>query len=296
MNKYLEVILSQYRSRGSIEIFFAWVFLRIKKYFHIGFKVKHCNQGKEIDIVIPTISKDFETLMLLIESLKYLKHSVKNIYIISPTNEKIVDFCEKNNLIYTRASELLGFDKKDIKYTVDGVNRSGWLFQQLLKLSADNLTESPDYLVIDSDTIFVNDNCFIEDDKYLFFTSEEWHQPYFDTFYNIFGYKAPTKLSLTSHMMIFNHEKLKEMKSELEKRHNKAWHEVYISTISLHEQSCISDYDTYANWMMYNYPNEIKIYPFYNKSESRKNLKALDGVVIDSFGFKSVSFHSYLNK
>jgi hypothetical protein len=296
MNKYLKIILSQYKARGSVEIFFAWVFLRIKKYFHIGFKVKRCNQGKEIDIVIPTISKDFETLVLLIESLKYLKHSVKNIYIISPANEKIVDFCKKNNLIYTRASELLGFDKKDIKYTVDGVDRSGWLFQQLLKLSADKLTESPDYLVIDSDTIFVNDNCFIENDKYLFFTSEEWHQPYFDTFYNIFGYKAPTKLSLTSHMMIFNHEKLREMKDELEKKHNAKWYEVYMSTISLYEQSCISDYDTYANWMLYNYPNQVEIIPLYNKGFSRQKLSNLADLAKKFSNLKSVSFHSYIDK
>jgi len=296
MNKYVSVIFSQYRSRKSVRLFFAWIFLKIKKYFHIGFRVKGCDQGKSIDIVIPTISKDFETLSLLIKSLKYLKHNIKNIYVISPVSDEIINFCNKNNLIHTEASELLGLRKRDIKYTVDGVDRSGWLFQQLLKLSADKLTESEDYLVIDSDTIFVNDNCFIQNGKYLFFSSEEWHQPYFDTFYNIFGYNAPTKLSLTSHMMIFNHKKLKEMKAELESRHNKAWYEVYISTTSAYEQSCISDYDTYANWMMYNYPNEIKIYPFYNKSKSRKNLKLLDEIVNDSFGLKSVSFHSYIRE
>ena len=273
----------------------AWFILRIKKYFYIDFRIKQCDTDKVIDIVIPTIAKDFDTLPLLIESLKYLQHRINKIYIISPTNEKIINFCKEHNIVHTNGLDSLGFGKKNIKYEVNGVNRSGWLFQQLLKLSADNLTESKDYLVIDSDTIFVNKNCFIANNKYLFFTSEEWHQPYFDTFYKIFGYRAPTKLSFTSHMMIFNHDKLKEMKEELETKHNKKWYDVYISTISSFEPSCISDYDTYANWMLYNYPNEVRTHPFFNKSESRKNLKILDKLSKEFSNLKSISFHSYID-
>jgi hypothetical protein len=294
MNKYFEIILSQYRSRESIELFFVWVFLRIKKYFHIGFKIKHCNQSKAIDIVIPTISKDFNTLLLLVESLMYLEHKVNNIYIVSPNDKKIVDFCKENNIIFVNEVDVLGFGKDYIKYNANGLDRRGWLFQQLLKLSGEHFTSLEDYLVIDSDTIFVNNNCFIEGKKYIFLASEEWHQPYFDSFEDMFGYNAPTKLSLTSHMMIFNHNKLKKMKAELEKKHNKKWFDVYISTVSPEEQSCISDYDTYANWMLYNYSDEVKILPFYNKSISRKYLGSLSDLTEKFINLKSISFHSYI--
>jgi hypothetical protein len=295
MNKYLKIVLQQYQSRGSWSSVASWIFLKVKKVFKSGYSIRSCNKDKKIDILIPTILKDFETLRLLIESLSLINHKINKIYIVSPTNDEIVDFCEKNNIIHIDDLDAVGFSKKNINYVVNGLDRSGWLYQQLIKLSCDNITELKDVLVIDSDTIFVNKNCFFSENKFLFFTSTEWHQPYFDTFKNIFGYAAPSRLSFISHMMIFNHDKLKEMKKELEKKHNKSWQEVYLSTASPTESSCISEYDTYANWMLYNYPNEVKIYPFYNKNDSRKNIVTLNELCKKYPNLKSVSFHSYID-
>ncbi|MBT5492699.1 hypothetical protein HOK00_10915 [bacterium] len=275
-------------------MFIVWGALRLKKVLRIGFECRKCELSREIDIVIPTISKDFDTLSLLIESLKYLEHKVNNVYIVSPQNEKILKFCHDRGVVFIDELDVLGFGKDYIEYNVNSLDRSGWLFQQLLKLSGEHFTSLEDYLVIDSDTIFVNNNCFIEGKKYIFLASEEWHQPYFDSFEDMFGYNAPTKLSLTSHMMIFNHNKLKKMKAELEKKHNKNWFDIYISTVSPEEQSCISDYDTYANWMLYNYSDEVEILPFYNKSISRKYLGSLSDLTEKFINLKSISFHSYI--
>mgnify|MGYP000123064370 FL=1 len=274
-----------------------WALLQVKKIFKVGYRTGNCNKRKSLDVVIPTISKDFETLSLLIKSLKYLENQVNNIYIVSPDNNEIINFCRKNKIIFIDELSVLGFGKDKIKYKVNGLDRRGWIFQQLLKLSGESFTELKDYLVVDSDTIFVDYNCFmVEDGRYVYFASDEWHQPYFDAFKKIFGYEAPTSLSLTSHMMIFNHDKLREMKLELEAKHNKKWHDVYISTISPNEQSCISDYDTYANWMLYNYPDDIKILPFYNKSISRSRLNYLFDPTQKFSNLKSVSFHSYIER
>ena len=295
MNKYLKIVLQQYQARGSWLSVISWIFLKVKKIFKLGYSIRSCNKDKKIDILIPTILKDFEILELFIESLCLINHKINKIYIVSPTNDDMVNFCEKNNIIHIDELDAVGFAKKNINYVVDGRDRSGWLYQQLIKLSCDNITELKDVLVIDSDTIFVNKNCFFSENKFLFYASAEWHQPYFDTFKNIFGYAAPSRLSLTSHMMIFNHDKLKEMKKELEKKHNKSWQEVYLSTVSPTENSCISDYDTYANWMLCNYSNEVKIYPFYNKSDSRKNIVPLNELRKKHSNLKSVSFHSYID-
>lgn len=295
MKNYINIILAQYKSRKSMYLFFMWLLLRVQKLLKIGFEYENCSMDKKIDIVIPTISKDFDILKLLVSSLEQVNHTINNIYIVAPLNTEIEQFCKENNIIFINELDVLGFGKDIIDYKVNNVDRSGWLFQQLLKLSGENFTECEDYLIVDSDTVFVNNNCFIENNKYIFYANEEWHQPYFDSFKKIFGYKAPTNLSLTSHMMIFNHQKLKEMKKELENKHGKKWYEVYISTKMDNEQSCISDYDTYANWMLYNYPNNVKVLAFYNKSISRKQLVTLD-VLKDTYSnLKSVSFHSYID-
>lgn len=295
MGKYFRIFLNHYQSRKSISLFWYWILLRVQKLVKYNFKTDECDISRQIDVVIPTISKDFETLQLLIESLKFLKHSINTVYIVAPENEAILHFCNTHNIIFINEKGVLGFGKDRIHYTVQGIDRSGWLFQQLLKLSGENFTQMEDYLVIDSDTIFVNDNCFIEKGKYIYFGSEEWHQPYFDTFFNIFGYVAPTKLSLTSHMMIFNHGKLREMKQEIETKHAIPWHDAYINTKSTNELSCISDYETYANWMLCHYPHQVKVLPFYNKSVSKTHLTNLEYLLDNFSSSKSISFHSYID-
>ncbi|MEO6536136.1 MAG: hypothetical protein ABIT47_00450, partial [Candidatus Paceibacterota bacterium] len=60
------------------------------------------------------------------------------------------------------------------------------------------------------------------------------------------------------------------------------------------KSSGISDYDTYGNWLLYNYPKEVELMPFYNKSFSRKRLPDLEALKRDYAGINaSFSFHSY---
>lgn len=294
--KYLKIVYYQYKDRKNIVLFLNWLILRIKKLFKIQFTTTNCNIEKRIDIVIPTISKDFELLDLVLESLKNLQHSINNIYIVAPNIELIKLYCDKKKLIFIDEISVNGFGKDYINYIVNGKDRSGWLFQQLLKLSGEKFTEMEDYLIVDSDTIYTNKNCFItKDNKYIFYENDEWNQSYFDSFEKIFGYKAPSKLSLTSHMMIFNHSMLKNMKKELENKHNKPWYDVYISTSSPYEKSCISDYDTYANWVLANFKAKVLCKPFYNKSVSRNKLDKLENLEKNFLTQKSISFHSYID-
>jgi len=279
---------------GNFFLIYPLFLLQLKLFFKIGFEPKNPAQ-KEIDIVIPTISKDFSLLDNVISSLKNLKQTVNKIFIVSQENDEIISFCKKNNLVFIEEKSLLGYGKEKIDYQVNKIDRSGWIFQQLLKLSGDKIVEKEDYLVLDSDTVLTATNSFVDNNRFVFYQNKEWHQPYFESFKKIFGYTTKNKLSFTSHMMIFNKKLLSEMKQEMEKRWGKSWDQVYLMTINNKEASCVSDYDTYANWVLYHHPNLVTEQPFYNKSLSRKKLDSLS-TLEKNYGkrYKSVSFHSYI--
>jgi hypothetical protein len=274
--------------------FINLIFLCIKKKFKSNFKIYRFD-NIVVDVVIPTISKDYDLLKMVVRSTKNLSQRVNKIYIVSNDNLQIKSFCKENNCVFIDENLVLGYEKSDISYVVGAVDRSGWIFQQLLKLSAGEFVEVENYLVIDSDAILVSENSFMEDGKFVFFQNVEWHEPYFKSFKELFGYKAKNTLSFTSHMMIFNKLLLCEMKKELESRHHIIWDKVYLSTISCKETSCVSDYDTYANWVMYNYPDRMVEKPLYNKALSRKYLKNLNDLE-KKYGsdYKTISFHSYI--
>lgn len=290
-----QIITQAFIDRKDLQLFFCWIMLRIKKILKIDYSPMETVSKKKVDIVIPTVSKDFQLLKLVLTSLENLTHEINKIYLVAPETQELLDFCKLNNCVFVNEKSVLGFGKDKISYTVNGQNRSGWMFQQLLKLSGENFTEIEDYIVIDSDTILSDKNSFFEDGKYIFFANEEWHRPYFESFKFFFGIKAPTTLSLTSHMMIFNHTYLKQLKKEMETKKGGVWYDIYISTSQSGEPSCVSDYETYGNWLLANYPEQCKVLPFYNKSVSRKNLVSYEQVINDFRGkLKSVSFHSYI--
>ena len=56
--------------------------------------------------------------------------------------------------------DVLPIRRDDIDYQFGSVDRSGWLFQQLLKLSADTISSSDHVLVLDADTVMIRPQSF----------------------------------------------------------------------------------------------------------------------------------------
>lgn len=271
--------------------------LIIKKGLKIYFRDNQCEESSEIDLVIPTTLKDEDLLNVVIQSAKkYILHKIKNVFIITNKNSTAFKLCKNNLYNFIDENKLMGYSKTDIKYKANEKDRAGWIYQQLLKLNSDKFVKSKNYLILDSDTVLINKICFIKNKKYIFQNSIEWHKPYFENFFKIFKYKAENKLSCIAHMMIFNVEKLKEMKLEISKKNNKKWDDVILSLIDNKESSFFSEYETYSNWLSKNYPTRVRFVPFYNKALPKKDLTTLNELN-KKYGkkYKSISFHSYLN-
>lgn len=297
MKHYLNIIQSRLQSRKSFSIILAWHILRIKKLLKIDFNIKDPSDTK-IDLVIPTVSKDFDLLQEVLKAAKKnIVQPINKIFIVSRKDLTIEKFCSDNGYVFVDELSVLGYGKDAITYMVGNVNRNGWMFQQLLKLSGEKFVEMENYFVVDSDTILIRPHSLIENGAWTFFQNEEWNQPYFDSFKTLLGYDAPTTLSYTSHMMIFNTDNLRRMKKELEEKHGISWDKAYVSTASPTEPSCISDYDTYANWVLYNLPGKVKNRVFYNKGLSRDYFASWEELA-KKYGrkYNSLSFHSYISK
>ena len=75
-----------------------------------------------------------------------------------------------------------------------------------------------------------------------------------------------------------------------------SWDKVYLDTRLDGDMCCVSDYETYANWVYYNHPELVTLKPLYNTSLSRKHLSNLSNLERSyKSKYKSVSFHSYID-
>jgi glycosyltransferase involved in cell wall biosynthesis len=290
-----QIVRVRFKESPSFGHFLAWLWLLIKRSGRVGLEDSCHKAGPVVDVIIPTISKDKELLSIVVESLNNLCQDIGKIYIVAPADENIMAFCREKRCVFVNERDLLGFGKEKIDYRAENLDRSGWLFQQLIKLSGEKIVEQENYFILDSDTVLLKPHNMIRDGKFVFFESDEWHAPYFKAFQWMFGYPVENRLSFTDHMMMFNTKFLAEMKSEIERQHNRPWYETYIDTRLLDpaEESCVSDYDTYANWVFIRHSDKMLKLPFYNKTLDRSQIEPIPELSKKFNQLKSASFHSY---
>lgn len=244
-----------------------------------------------LDVIIPTCTKDVNKLKLVLEAIREnIKHPINAIYIVSPRGicEK---FCSDNGCTYVDEDTVLPIKISDINYNPNGKNRSGWIFQQLLKFSADTIAKSDYILIVDSDTIFSSPQVFIQNNKMILNCSNEYHAPYFETMSKLTGLNKRFKLSFVSHHILFNRRTLKELKELIEKNNNKTWWKAIIDSLNPNEGSSFSEYECYGNYMYFAHRNLIDLRYWYNLST--KYVDFLKLTPKDKRKYKTISMHSY---
>jgi len=271
------------------------LFRRYYKYIHsIYNKQSEYKSEISLDIAIPTIKKDLNVLPYCIDNLrKNLLHPISNIYIIAPYETEILDCCKKKQVVFIDEKKLEPLSKACLDITIRGVDHSGWIYQQLLKLNLDNLnSETRNILVIDSDTLLTREQCFLNKDHYIFNISDEFHFPYSKPLQDLLNIKNRFPASFVAHMMIFNVDILKELKNKIESITHKKWYNAIVDSIDLNSIAPFSEYELYGNYMNQHYPNKMKIEYWFNETGYRDELETKYFKV--KLKSKSKSFHSYL--
>ncbi len=212
-----------------------------------------------IDVLIPAINDDIYMLNKTIYSVKRnVKDVVNEIFIISPQDDNIKKLCSENKVTFINEIEYIGFGKND--FEIKNRNRNGWLYQQLLKMNGDKISSTNNFLVIDADHILLKPHEFCSNDSFIFFTSKEYHLPYFMAIDKLFKqrYKKKIQESFISDKMIFNKRILSEMKHEIEEIHEKEWFNAIFDSYDKSSFCGFSEFETYGTYILSKYPSLVR--------------------------------------
>jgi hypothetical protein len=249
------------------------------------------------EVIIVATDKDLPTLPLAIDAVrKNLGHPITVLRIIAPDSAAIIELCTIKNCTFVSESSVLMFTRSDIKFVHNNVDRSGWLFQQFLKLGADAICQQEHYFVIDADTILVAPQIFETDGQLLLLHSDEYHRPYFDINRRLLETIEVTLFSCVAHQMFFSVERLKELRRHLEQTHQKPWFQCITDLLDYTEASCFSEFELYGQWSLHMYPESTVREYWRNLALSRKQLGQLEEME-HQYGqqYRSVSFHCYMS-
>lgn len=258
----------------------------------------------KIDILIPVIEKDLEVLPYVIDAArKNIRHPIGEILVVAPESSKIKKLSSAKNCKFINENSVMPITKRDIVYSPKRrntyIDRSGWLFQQLLKLSGDTLSKNEGFLVLDADTVLISPHVFERDGKSVLFYRSLYYKPYFETYRRLLGEDAagPARsIFFVSHYMFFKKKRLQELKKLIESKHKTDWYTAVLNSMNKNKWDSFSEFETYGNFMMKNHPREIILKPRQNlilTRSSLKNLAKIEKELANRYHIRSVSFHDW---
>jgi hypothetical protein len=207
-----------------------------------------------IDVVIPIIAKDLKVLPLCLEGVRCcVSNVIKDIYIVAPDEPEIRKFCQLNDLIFVNENTIFGITPKQLGLIIkhgDGLvhDRSGWLFQQFVKLSG-AIGTCRYYLCIDADHVLIRPHVFLTNKKQtVFYMSYEKHKPYYDNIRRLLPGISLSALSYVDHKMLFDKQMLEKLHQALTANGAKSWTEAILKSLDRTQYSCFSEFELYGNF------------------------------------------------
>lgn len=252
-----------------------------------------------IDVVIPCVEKDLCTLDLCIDGIKKNGTNIRRVIVIS--KQKLTDMAEwydeKNYpFSFEDIANALAHGDMELEHALlKKGSRTGWYYQQLLKLYAPIVIPniSTNVLILDADTIFLNPVTFLnENGAGLYNPGIEYNPPYFKHAQLLIPgfYKLFDQDSGISHHMIFQKPVLTELFELVESTHLTDFWKIFCQLVSPEDlnYSGASEYEIYFNYV-FSRTNQTSI-----RRLNWRNIQRLREIsIFKNEGLHYVSIHEF---
>lgn len=209
----------------------------------------------DFDIFIPVGPNDLRIIKSTISNNLNKIKGIEDVYV----------FSEHKELKIKNTTSLKGdFFPFDIDYVQDKLNnskRSGWVYQQLLKLYYPLLqNKKENILVLDSDVYFTKKINIFNKKNPIYTFSSEFHKPYFQHMKKLHpDFTRSVKKSGISHHMVFNKTILREIVTKVEDFHSKNFYDVFLESVDQDQGASASEYEIYFHFITKNYNQDINL-------------------------------------
>lgn len=233
-----------------------------------------------LDIIIMTTRKNLEMLKIMLPFVRQNIINGGNIYVVS--QQCIKDEIDAlSDCFYVDEDNVYpGLTYRQVASLMEEIcgnsSKTGWYFQQFLKLAWAFKCKTKNYIVIDADTIPLAPLCFIDSSgKFVFTKKIEYNKPYFDTIEELFNNKVSrvVDFSFVSEHMIFSVDHVKEMLALINDNEgligSSFYEKILRATGKAHLLvSGFSEFETYGNFMMSFYPQECNTHSYRTQREA----------------------------
>jgi len=227
----------------------------------------------DFDAVLCVAPKHKNLALRAVRSLEIFS-SARNIFII--TSSKNFSFFKENILSNEKIKLLdedllienisLSYIKEYLNKRINSDIKSGWYFQQFLKMAASNLSYiSEHYLIWDSDTVLLRPLEFFDElGRVCINPNTENHLPYFKVLKKLLGIEKQVDYSFISEHLIVNKKYMNDLISSIKNNSNQgngniSWVEIILDAIDDEDLngSGFSEFEIYGNYIAKYFSNSF---------------------------------------
>lgn len=214
----------------------------LKRDFYANNHVPLCKN--KIDIVILANEQDVVTAPHAIDAAKGLvMHPINKIYLVCDESKKMRDIAIEKDAEFIDANQVLSINRQDLPQN---------LKREFITLNTDSFTHSNYYLVINADTLLLQTQVFLRDNKAVLFATEDYSIERKRLVESALKCGKYYNLAFTGPIMFFDKTKLNALKNHLKKLHNRPWYDI-LNTENF------SAFEIYANFVLTTFQKEIMI-------------------------------------
>jgi hypothetical protein len=258
-----------------------------------------------IEVVFVAAEKDFETLVLSIESIrKYLFQPISKIVLVAPKSDLALKMAKDNEIEFLDEADILDLDifkKWLISKEIELNHSATWYYQQFLKLMYARHTVSDHYFVVDADIIFMKP--FVMYHEYgitTYYIGENngrvMSQTSTERILQDSSVHKP-EFSFISDLMLFDSSIVRSMLDLVEKKSNLPFYQAAMFAEKRSNVSRFSEYEMYgiyANFYQTKKPILTRFMPKSNVMSARNQMKNNNSKV-ENYYIPYIAYHHYLN-
>lgn len=243
---------------------------------------------RAITVIVPAVEKDAPVLKECLRSIREMvRHQLAEIWVVSPESEAIRQLAAAEHCKFVHEDSILPRPAKELKCR-------GWVLQQFIKLNAAAFVGTPDYLVVDADTVFLRPQSFFWNGKAVLRYADQYELLYNRSLELVFGHTRRFPVSFVTHHMLFNAAVVKELLRMMEQRFGRPWWEAILHEVDQGHPISFSEYELYAHFAIAQSGWKQKFCLEYWRGLDRytENFGELDAIRQSAAGqLNTVSFH-----
>lgn len=264
--------------------------------------------SEELTLVVTLHPKDLWIAKYALSfAIKNVLHPIQEVLVISPPSSEVSKWAEGAGYSWYDENEMpvISLDSIREALPAHAANRDTWIYQQLLKLAADDLIKTDAYLVLDADTLLLKPRVFKRGGERWLDFSHERNLLYLKSYRDLLNLEPRSWPSYVCHHLFVEKPLLTGLKRKIEEEVGLPWAEAIVAVAGkdiwnekekvISPFNFFSEYETYSNWVISKCDN-ISFQYFRNHAARNFDPEILDvESYVDNLPsfYQWASFHSY---